>query len=288
MSSPTREGAVIADDLTYIGQTQIVGGTANTSTPPTVNVGTIPAVTISSAQIVGGSLNAATPPYSIPVNQAVGAGVSQRTVAPSFVPIGLEGAGHTNANNPPLMQTLGSSGAVAPSSIQPVGAGAGTDNSTNQPRVQTIGGDATFPSSAQPVGGALNTATPPAQVPMRPSQLASGTRTYKAVQATGTGVGNITVSVAPKKFYVTSVVFSAVVTGAEATALKIVDTAGNGDLIPFVAPVPGATLNQAGQSTVGYSMSFQEPLQFTATPQVVAVGAGATVKWACALVGYTE
>ena len=185
MSSPTREGAVIADDLTYIGQTQIIGGTANTATPPTVNVGTMPAVTISSAQIVGGalntatppkvitdgtvsseqivggSLNAATPPYSIPVNQAVGAGVSQRTVAPSFIPIGLEGAGHTNATNPPLMQTLGSSGAVAPSSIQPVGAGAGTDNSTNQPRVQTIGGDATFPSSAQPVGGALNTATPP-------------------------------------------------------------------------------------------------------------------------------
>ena len=90
-TSPAYEGATIADDLTYVGQAQIIGGAANDAAPPKVQiVGGAPVI---SNEIVGGPLNTANPP---------------EVIVTGFAPtIGNEIVGGTlNTATPPLVYNV--------------------------------------------------------------------------------------------------------------------------------------------------------------------------------------
>lgn len=153
MADPIVLALEIADEGTYKGQVQIIGGPANTANPPKVDV-TIPPITITSVEVTGGALNAATPV----IVQTNG---SDAAVAPSSTqPVG----GALNTANPPK---------VTVASAEIVG---GALNTATPPSVNISNSPTVVVASTQPVGGALNTATPPSvNVANTPAVTISGT-----------------------------------------------------------------------------------------------------------------
>lgn len=224
-NTPTKNFSEIANPDTYVGQSQPIGGTENTANPPTVNVGAMPPIAITSVEVTGGALNTATPPAVIPVdrlnytNQAEAApnyipvdsagnghnnkthpptyipvgqanGSSQVAVAPSFVPISVEGAGHTNETKPPLFSPVsvggvGSSNATKPPAYVPYSAV--VDGFTQVEKAPSY-----VPISAAGAGR-TNAANPPSYVPVSAgggvSQVAAAP-SFVPVSSAGAGVTN--------------------------------------------------------------------------------------------------